>query len=73
MEKTPMICISQVFKHSCEKQIHSSDQQSADIQMESAVLMEKMYRFQKGKKIRNHCFYSEKMNELQNMFLRIQE
>lgn len=49
MAKTPVGHISQVFKHSCEKQVHRSHQHSADVLMESAVLMGNMYRFQKGK------------------------
>lgn len=56
MEKTPVIHISQVFKHSHEKQVHSSDQQSADVLMESAILMGNMYRFQKGKKLEITAF-----------------
>lgn len=55
MEKTPVIYISQVFKHSCEKQVYSSDQQSED-DLVSAVLMENMYRFQKGKKLEITAF-----------------
>lgn len=45
MEKIPVDHISQVSKHSREKQVHSSDQQSADVLMESIVLMGNMYRF----------------------------
>lgn len=72
MEKTPMGHLSQVFKHSFEKQIHSSDKVC---RRSNGVCCSdgKHVQVPKRKKIRNHCFYSKKMNGLQSMFLRIQE